>query len=143
MISMAEKIVAANPGTTIEAVVYPATIENYGASSSNGTAAVTAMLSSFVQRCPNAKLAMLGYSQGAQIIGDAVAGGGIQGVSSMNPPIRADISSLVDAMVFYGDPRHNAVATYNVGTAKQDGVFSRPTNQTLDTFSGKLRSYCN
>lgn len=63
MMSMAKKIITANPGTTIEVVVYPATIENYGASSSNGTAAVTEMLSSFVQKCPNAKLAMLGYSQ--------------------------------------------------------------------------------
>lgn len=63
LLSMAKKIVAANIGTTMEAVVYPATIENYGASSSNGTAAVTEMLGSFVQRCPNAKLAMLGYSQ--------------------------------------------------------------------------------
>lgn len=63
LMSMANKIIAANPGTTIEPVVYPAKIENYGASSSNGTAAVTDMLISFVQRCPNAKLALLGYSQ--------------------------------------------------------------------------------
>jgi acetylxylan esterase len=61
--TMANKIIGANPGTTIEAVVYPATIDNYGTSSGNGTIAVTEMLSSFVQRCPNAKLAMLGYSQ--------------------------------------------------------------------------------
>lgn len=33
-------------------------------------------------------------TQGAQIIGDAVAGGGIQGISTINPPIRADISSV-------------------------------------------------
>ncbi|TLD35141.1 acetylxylan esterase precursor protein [Venturia nashicola] len=143
LMAMANKIIAGTPGTTIEAVVYPATIENYGASSGNGTAAVAEMLSSFVQKCPNSKLALLGYSQGAQIIGDAVAGGGIQGVSSINPPIRADISSVVDAMVFYGDPRHNAVATYNVGTADKDGIFTRPTNQTLNTFSEKLQSYCN
>jgi acetylxylan esterase len=63
LMTMANKIIGANPGTTIEAVVYPATIDNYGTSSGNGTIAVTEMLSSFVQRCPNAKLAMLGYSQ--------------------------------------------------------------------------------
>lgn len=63
LMSMAKKIIDANPGTTMEAVVYPATIESYGASSGNGTIAVTKMLSSFVQKCPNAKLAMLGYSQ--------------------------------------------------------------------------------
>jgi acetylxylan esterase len=63
LISMANKIIAANPGTTMEAVIYPATIDNYGTSSGNGTVAVGQMLSSFVQMCPNAKLAMLGYSQ--------------------------------------------------------------------------------
>jgi hypothetical protein len=63
LMTMAQKIIDANPGTTLEAVVYPATIEKYGASSGNGTVAVTEMLNSFVQRCPNAKLALMGYSQ--------------------------------------------------------------------------------
>jgi acetylxylan esterase len=46
-------------------------------------------------------------------------------------------------MILYGDPRHNAVATYNVGTATQDGIFIRPTNQTLTPFAEKIQSYCN
>jgi hypothetical protein len=63
LISMAEKIMATNPGTTFEAVVYPATIDNYNTSSADGTVAVSVMLTEFVQRCPQAKLALLGYSQ--------------------------------------------------------------------------------
>lgn len=39
-------------------------------------------------------------AQGAQIIGDAVAGGGIQGVSRFNPPIRADFSSFGRSSTF-------------------------------------------
>jgi hypothetical protein len=46
-------------------------------------------------------------------------------------------------MILYGDPRHNAVTTYNVGTATQDGIFIRPTNQSLNNFAEKIQSYCN
>jgi len=143
LVTLADKIIAANPGTTMEAIDYPATLDNYDTSSANGTIAVQQQLNSFVQKCPNAKVAMLGFSQGAQIVGDAIAGGGIQGISKLNLPISRAVSDQVDAMVFYGDPRHNARATYNVGTATTDGAFARPLNQSLSNFASKIQSFCN
>jgi acetylxylan esterase len=122
MLSLAEKVMAANPGTTMESVVYPATIDNYDVSSANGTAATEQQLSSFVQKCPSSKVAMMGFSQGAQIVGDALGGGGIQGISRFNQPISRTVSNQVTAVVMYGDPRHITTASFNVGSATKDGV---------------------
>jgi len=69
LLSLANKIVASNPGTTMESITYPATIDNYDTSSANGTIAVEEQLTAFVQKCPNSKVVMMGYSQGAQIVG--------------------------------------------------------------------------
>ena len=94
-------------------------------------------------------------------MGDAIGGGGTQGLSRLTPPISRSISDQgtvhvralipntnltfcpADAIVLYGDPRHNAVSSYNVGTATQDGIFVRPVNQSLSNFANKLQSYCN
>jgi acetylxylan esterase len=111
-----------NPGTTLEAVDYPATIENYDVSSTAGTKAVEQQLSTFVQRCPSSKVVMMGFSQGAQIVGDALGGGGIQGVSKFSPPVGRAVSDQVSAVVMYGDPRHVVRAPFNVGNATNDGV---------------------
>lgn len=160
MLTLAEKVMAANPGTTMESIVYPATIENYDTSSASGTTAVTQALTTFNQKCPSSKVAMLGYSQGAQIVGDSVAGGGIQGVSRLNEPINPSISSQISAMVLYGDPRHLTTSSFNVGTATMNGVcthspmlqlatnkmrqiFPRGKEQSLDPFADKTRAFCN
>jgi len=143
MATLAEKIIAANPGTTVESIEYPATIDNYATSSVNGTMATEQQLTAFVQKCPSSKVAMLGFSQGAQVVGDALAGGGIQGVSRLNAPVNRAVSERVAAVVMYGDPRHLVQTSFNVGTATKDGVFPRPMNQSLNAFADKTKSFCN
>lgn len=61
--SMLNASQAAIPDSDVELIDYPATIDNYAESSGNGTAAVNRQLTAFVQRCPNSKIALLGYSQ--------------------------------------------------------------------------------
>jgi acetylxylan esterase len=122
LITLATKVITTNPGTTMETIVYPATLENYENSASNGTQAVQQQLTTFVQQCPDSKVAMMGFSQGAQIMGDALAGGGIRGLQRFNAPVGRAVSANVAAMVLYGDPRHVVTAPFNVGTAKKDGV---------------------
>lgn len=63
-------ILAAYPGSTSEAISYPACggqascggIE-YGASANQGTAAVASAVNSFNSRCPDTQLVLVGYSQ--------------------------------------------------------------------------------
>jgi acetylxylan esterase len=118
----------------METIVYPATLENYESSAANGTVAVQQQLSTFVQQCPETKIAMMGFSQGAQIMGDALGGGGVKGVLKFNAPVGRSTSANVAAVVMYGDPRHVVNAPFNVGTATKDGVRPiRPTSRRIST----------
>src|SRR6185437_6515933 len=57
-----------------EAVVYPATLTNYTSSESQGVTNAEQELTTAVQNCPNQKEVLLGYSQGAQVSMDVIAG---------------------------------------------------------------------
>lgn len=80
---------------TRESVTYPATLQNYASSSAQGTKAVTKQLTAYVNRCPDAKIVLLGYSQGAQIILDSLCGGGdpAEGLGPETPPISQTIGN--------------------------------------------------
>src|SRR5580693_8998045 len=65
-----------NATVSQEAVVYPATLTNYASSVGKGDSAMAADIENAVSACPNEKIVLLGYSQGAQVVGDVLAGGG-------------------------------------------------------------------
>lgn len=90
---LTDLIVAANKGATREAVDYPALLLPYDDSSSKGTQAVTDQLTAYVDRCPDSKVVLVGYSQGAHIIGDSLCGGGgVLGIGEeTTPPIDKSI----------------------------------------------------
>lgn len=50
-------------GSTVEAVDYPATLTDYTESEGEGAVAMAKMVSDYAKRCPDAKIALLGYSQ--------------------------------------------------------------------------------
>ena len=95
--ALARRIVQANPGSDQEAIDYPAalgqTTAQYGQSVSTGTKAAQNQLTAYVNRCPNAKIVLIGYSQGAQIIGDALCGGDSAGNGPVTPAMDSAISS--------------------------------------------------
>lgn len=51
------------PGSTVEAVTYPATFDDYIDSEGEGVVAMTDMVVEYVKSCPDARIALLGYSQ--------------------------------------------------------------------------------
>jgi len=54
----------ANPGSTIESIVYPAAGGNvYSQSVAAGVRAVAVQTNSYFQKCPNTTLVVVGYSQ--------------------------------------------------------------------------------
>ena len=59
-----------------EAVVYPATLTNYSSSVTQGDSAIKSQLATDVANCPDEQFVLVGYSQGAQVVGDALGGGG-------------------------------------------------------------------
>lgn len=68
------------PGSTVEAVEYPATLTDYLESEGDGVAAMAALIAAYVGRCPDSRIALLGYSQvskrrGSRSWGDWLAAG--------------------------------------------------------------------
>jgi hypothetical protein len=60
---LSRAIKSAIKGADSEAVDYPAALAPYGSSEIKGVTAAKAQLTAYVQRCPNAKVVLLGYSQ--------------------------------------------------------------------------------
>jgi hypothetical protein len=50
--------------------------DNYCASVTEGAASGVAQIEAYAARCPGSKLVLSGYSQGANVIGDIIGGGG-------------------------------------------------------------------
>jgi acetylxylan esterase len=123
--SVVEAIVAANSGATSEAIDYPAVGDSqYSASVQAGVQAVAEAVNNYVQQCPDTKIVLVGYSQGSQIIDDAMCGGGdsYEGITDTTAPIDSDTASHVAAMIWMGNPRHAPGASYNVGSSTAGGV---------------------
>ncbi|KAK4082061.1 hypothetical protein PCL_06909 [Purpureocillium lilacinum] len=141
--SLAARIIRAHQGATQEAIDYPALLNPYSTSVRAGTAAVLNQLTAYVRRCPNSMVVLLGYSQGAQIIGDALCGGDAAGAGPVTPPMDRNISDHVTAIVWYGDPRNVAGKPFDKGTATMNGIYGRPAAQSCDRFSNSMASYCD
>ena len=111
-----------------EAVVYPATLNNYASSESQGVTNAEQELTTAVQNCPNQKEVLLGYSQGAQvsldvITGNSEVGGNVAAVST-------SISSHVVAIANFGDPGHVTNQSWDLGTATANGLFPRSSSDS-------------
>ena len=90
--ALAEALCAAVPGCSSEDVQYPATLNDYCSSVSAGVVAATKAVEAYAAACPDAKLVLTGYSQGAHLVGDALSGaGGVMGnancTQATNPPL--------------------------------------------------------
>ena len=51
------------PNSDIEAVDYPALLDPYVSSQTQGVAAMTRMVQEYAELCPNTKMVLMGYSQ--------------------------------------------------------------------------------
>ncbi|ESZ90712.1 hypothetical protein SBOR_8906 [Sclerotinia borealis F-4128] len=67
---------ATSQSVTRTSVSYPALLLPYAPSVASGVAAMKADLIAAVEACPQQKIVLLGYSQGAECISDTLAGGG-------------------------------------------------------------------
>jgi len=63
------------PGSTSAAVDYPASLGDYDDSVEEGRVNIVQMISEYTTRCPESKIVLLGYSQGAHVVMDAICGG--------------------------------------------------------------------
>ncbi|EAA27421.1 acetylxylan esterase [Neurospora crassa OR74A] len=144
-------ILQAYPGATSEAIVYPACGGQsscggvqYGDSARQGTNAVATAVNSLNARCPDTQIVLVGYSQGGQIMDNAVCGGPDSGagITTSTPGINASALNQVKAVIMMGNPRYRAGLSYNVGTCTAYGFDPRPAGYTCASAS-KLQNYCD
>jgi len=89
--AVASQVTDAVPGSDSEAVEYPATLTDYLASEASGVAAMQKLIESYATRCPSSKIALMGYSQGAQVAGDVMCGTS-EANFSPTAPLSAELS---------------------------------------------------
>ncbi|KAL6790432.1 carbohydrate esterase family 5 protein [Trichoderma sp. SZMC 28013] len=144
-------IVNSHPGTTAEAINYPACGGqsqcggiSYANSVVAGINAVVQAVNNYHNQCPNTKLVLVGYSQGGQIMDDALCGGGDPGNGYPNTavPLSAGAVSAIRAAIFMGDPRYVRGLAYNVGSCAAQGFAARPAGFVCPSGS-KIKSYCD
>jgi hypothetical protein len=133
-------ISAAIPGTSVEAIEYPALLTPYNSSSFNGTQTTTKQLKKYVNKCEKARIVLLGYSQGAHVVGDVMCGGGESPSLGPNtPPISKRYQNKVVAMIQMGDPRHLPLMTFDIGSSVKQGVSLLPPSFVISWLTDSYR----
>jgi Cutinase len=129
---------------TRQALVYPAQFNGWARSSAKGDRALKADLTRAAQRCPSQVFVLLGYSQGAQIVGDVLGGGGGSGLGPVTAGVPASVARKVVAVIQYSDPRRIPGLSFDKGSARGAiGRYPRTEEVSLAGFAAKIRSYCD
>ena len=98
--SVATMVKASLPGSDSEAVEYPATLTQYQASEASGVAAMQKLVQAYAEKCPGSKMAVMGYSQGAQVAADVMCGTSETGFAGNTQALSANISSNGELLLF-------------------------------------------
>ena len=106
IVNVSNAVEAAVPGSDSVAVIYPATLLPYASSEEAGVKNMTLMIQQYVASCPDTKIALLGFSQGAQVIGDTL-GGGTFGLFSKTAPLDKSVTKNSEFSIIL-DYRNNA-----------------------------------
>lgn len=148
-------------GSYSHAIDYPATIialdSNYITSVVDGIEDTKQSIEDYVAACgPNSRIALIGYSQGGNVMTDTLAGGtgkpapiAEQYRQNSKPSLsyltryKLTKCSVIGVAVF-GDPRFNVGQPYSRGTSTRSGIFARQSSlAALGTWANVLVSYCD
>ncbi|KAF1917109.1 acetylxylan esterase precursor [Ampelomyces quisqualis] len=141
---LVNQVKSAYPGAGSEAIVYPACGGgsacggvSYENSASQGTAAVVKAVTAYNQKCPSTQIVLIGYSQGGQIMDNALCGGA-------GSTLTGNALAAVKAAIFMGDPHNQNGLPYNFGTCKTGGFAARPSGfKCAPANTSIIQSYCD
>lgn len=127
--------IASARSVSLHALVYPASLPYYD-SVGTGIKALQARLRSQAAACPAQRFVILGYSQGAHVIGSSL--------DRRSTRLPASVQSRIVAVELFGDPTFRAEESYDRGTHQPDsvGIIARPRG-ALSSIEGITASWCD
>ncbi|MGJ0204558.1 cutinase family protein [Leucobacter sp. gxy201] len=95
------------------------------------------------EHCPGQQFVLLGYSQGALVIGDALSAPDTRLVGATAGEVGIDAAAGIWAVALFGDPRFNAAEAFNAGTydSAYSGLLPRPSG-ALAAYEERLLDFC-
>jgi acetylxylan esterase len=123
------------------AIHYPADLLTYPYSKRQGRIALVQFIKNQVKACAHAstreKFLLLGYSQGAHVVGDALSKGLKSGLTKFE-------LSQIKAVALVADPRFNSREPFDKGSyvRGKNGRLGKRRAGDLDAVSGRIRSWC-
>lgn len=95
------------------------------------------------QHCDDQRFVLLGYSQGALVIGDALSAPETRLVGATVGSIDDEVGERISAIALFGDPRFVGTEPYNIGDfdAAFNGLLPRPAG-SLETYASRIADYC-
>ncbi|KAK9444280.1 Cutinase [Metarhizium brunneum] len=141
---LGKKVAEQVKGSKIVGLQYPATLASppYPSSVGNGTKNLTELLEDYHKSCPDGKVAILGYSQGAQVSLDTLCGTDEAGFTTTDAISSSAVDNVVSVALF-GDPTHIANVSYDRGTSKKNGLFPRNNSASCEKYASKIASWCD
>lgn len=139
---VAGNVTKAVSNSSVAPVVYPATFSGYLASEGAGVAAMASMIAEYAARCPDSKIALLGYSQGGQVVMDVVCGTS-SAFFAATPDLSDAFEKNIIAVVTFGDPSHMAGMSWNEGTSNRTGILPRNNIAACEPYSHIIREWCD
>ncbi|KAI1195646.1 cutinase-domain-containing protein [Nemania serpens] len=141
---LVNQVLAAYSGSQASAITYPACGgqascggASYDSSAQQGTTAVVSAVNSLNSRCPSTQIVLIGYSQGGQIVDNALCGGA-------GATLTGNALAAVKVAIFMGDPHNVAGLPYNVGTCTAGGFAARPSGfKCAPANPSIIKSYCD
>lgn len=138
-----DQIAAALPGRTkYTELEYPAA-PNFDTSPEAGVRALVGLLNTEAAACPDQKYVLIGYSQGAQVTGDALVEPGKRLVGRDAGVVSAAASANIVAIVLFGNPRFVGAEPFNAGTydPAKNGDKARSKGD-LDAYASRIKDFC-
>lgn len=118
---------------------YPAAIitwnDGYVSSLLTGRSRLAAELNRLASLCPSSKTVLIGYSQGAHVIGDVTSNSNPNGLS-------ASAKSKIAAVYLTGDPVRRAGESHNRGTGQGNGFLPVRGKGQMSGLGSRIISYC-
>ncbi len=114
------------------------------ANTNQGISLLVSHLTQEATACPATKFAVLGFSLGAVVVGEAFAAVSTRYPGVTTTPIPSQLDSRLAAVVVFGDTRFNAAGPEAAGTFAPgvSAPYARPAN-AFARFGNHVRDVCN